>query len=266
MPALEPVAKWAGRVLDALILLVFLSMLANTLNSWVLYWYGADLLERHFEVLFYLLVGRSLWLVPWGQVRQLRPLQWPLVLAAAGVYTLFLHTLLMVNLYAAALAVVETRAAFHGASDREIAIDITEWNKWYPRMSFVYDVLEQTPEDAGIAYVGDQRAHIMSYLLYPRRVYALPEMQEILNFSIQENWTWSHIEDPFFPQKDPLNPVPEPGFSKDAPNREMQAAMIDMIERNDIGWVLYYDSLYPENSFLHKLPEGFVESARAGLD
>jgi len=242
----------AMRVVDVLIAVVFVSVVANAANTWPVYIVGDKLLAYHFKALFWLLVVRSASVVPWQRFPVLPPIRIAAVVVAGIVYLLFLHTLILTNFYSAVVAVMHTRAAFKGATDAEIAIDITEHNKWYPRMSFVIKVQELVPEDAAIAYIGDQRPHIMSYLLYPRRVYALPEMQTTLNQSIQDNWTWSHLEDPFHKQEDPQNPRRRPTPPDLAPER-IQAEMRRMIAERKIEWVLYYDSLYTDKSFIERV-------------
>ncbi len=240
------------RLLDILMLITVISIIANTMNTWLVYKAGYNFLDRHFKILMYLITIRLVTVVPWVKFLQLSIRDKVFSVACAAGFYAFLFTLLMTNFRFAVEAVVITRASFQGATDDEIARDITEWNKWYPRMRFIQQMQEEIPEDAAIAYIGDQRAHIISYLLYPRRVYALPEMQTILNETIQENWTWSDIEDPFHPPTDPLNPVDQ-GLPQNEPDKELQQKFLKMIEDKNIGWVMYYDSLYPDKSWFDKI-------------
>lgn len=242
-----------GHVIDGAMALVFVIILLLILNTWPIYWFGDNFLHRFFEILYWLLMARLMTLVPWADVVRRGPKACAALVLLGGALAMFLHVLILTNFWSAAQAIVITRGSFAGATDREIAEDITEYNKWYPRMSFVHHILDTVPEDASIAYFGDQRAHIMSYLLYPRKVYVLPRLQIILNETIQDNWTWSHLEDPFHPQEDPLNPRLVGDFSKDDPSEEVQQDLLRMIDEREIGWIMYYDSIYPDKSWIRKL-------------
>lgn len=244
--------RLAGWIVDGLIAVCFLLIVFLTINSWPIYRGGSALMEYPFEILFYLVLLRCLVAVPWGIFWKSTIPQKTFFVIVALLFALFLKNLFFVNFKSAVEAIIITRSAFQGATDEEIAIDITEHNKWYPRMSFVLQIMEEVPEDAALAYIGDQRGHIMTYLLYPRRLYSLPVMQEVLNQSIQENWTWSHLKDPFHPQKDPMNPIME-GYPQDEPSIEIQTDFMRMVEEKDIEWVIYYDSIYPEKSWFRKI-------------
>ncbi len=246
------ITEIVGKVSDVLLILVIISIVFNTTNSWLVYKMGYGFLEDHFHFLFWILIVRLATIIDLRRFVALSHFQKIYTVVLTGVFLLFLRNLILTNFFSASEAIVITRGAFQGASDKEIAIDITEHNKWYPRASFVYEIMEKVPEDAGIAYIGDQRAHIISYLLYPRRVYVLPKLQIVLNESIQDNWTWSELEDPFHPQEDPLNPV-DYGYEIGNPDPQIQEDLQKMIEEKDIEYIVYYDSLWTDKSWIYKL-------------
>jgi hypothetical protein len=243
-----------GKVLDVLIALCLLFIFINTFHSGLLYRAGMSFFEELFDIFYYLLLARTAILIPWNRFVRFSPIQQLYGFLCGVAFVKILSILISVNLYSALEAVVATRSSFAGATDSEIAIDITENNKFYPRHSFLLRVKEAIPEDAAILYFSDQRPHIISYILMPRRVYVLPAMQIALNNSIQENWTWSPMRDPHFPQKDPLNPRVDPAVSR-TPNPELMEEARRLIKEKNIKWVIYYDSLYPDRSWFAPIGE-----------
>lgn len=247
--------RWHCRIaigLDALIGLNFFVIAVITLNAYTIYYEGYNPLEYAFEILGYLILIRIGTLIPWRRLRHLSPMNGVVLLLSGAALVTFLWVLINVNFYKAVQAIIITRISFDDASDEEIARDIAEYNLWYPQTSLVAELKETVPEGDGIAYIGDQRGHIMSALLYPRRVYALPELQLLLNKAIGKSWTWHETEDPLRPSNDPLNPrlnyVAEPLADPD-----VQENLQQMIEERDIQWVLYYDAARPDRSWLRRI-------------
>lgn len=238
--------------LDVALAVVFLFIVANAFNTSLVYRRGFGLLERVFEVFSYLIIARIAIVIPVRRLLATPPMHRLFLACSAIMFVLFLHVLININFYSAVRAIIITRISFDDATDLEIATDITEDNLWYPQASLVQRMKDQIAEGDGIAYIGDQRAHIISYLLYPRRVYALPEMQIVLNEMVEENWTWSPLIDPFHPPKDPMNPVFE-GYPQNEPNREIQDKFRRMVAEKDIRWVLYYDSTHPAKSWFRRI-------------
>lgn len=242
----------AGNAVDATMALLVLFIVYNAIDNRLVYVMHDKFFRYTFGPLFWLLLLRSAMLLPWRALRTLRPPQWAVVAFAAVAYVAFLWNVLNRNFPEAMRAIVVTRTSFQGYSDFEVAKDITDWNKYYPRAAFVEELKAAIPEDAGILYFGDQRGHIISYLLYPRRVYMLPELQIALNWSVQENWTWTPMKDPFHALADPLNPTDE-GLPQNIPNEKMQRDAIELIRAKKIGWVVSYDSMYPERCWFRRI-------------
>lgn len=160
--------------------------------------------------------------------------------------------LLVENYRHGAATVVETGLAFHGRTERDVDIDMTEWHKVFPQMSVMYEVMDRTPPDARIAAFGDLRGHIMQYHLYPRRLYQLPELQRILLKSSQESFGFVPLDDPLHPKKNYRAPTDE-NLPQDTPDPAVQEAFWRMVDEKGIDWVLYYDVLYRKNSFLRRI-------------
>lgn len=229
--------------------LLFLAVLY--LNGWIVYKAGFNLLEYGLEGLFYLLVLNLAVSIPWK--KYFIDVEWSARLVGAlGVIVgaLLLYTLVFVNATEAIEGELIMRAAFSESSDDEIAATILEHKNYYPSTRFIQNVIDTVPEDAAIAWVSDQRAHVVSYQFYPRKVYAIPELQVELNLTIQEGWDWMEIEDPNRP---PMEPQFPDGTVNPDPSDAYQQALLTMIEEKQISWIVYYDSLHPERSWVHRI-------------
>lgn len=242
----------ACRALDAAIALLLLSAMANTFASGLVYRYGYDFLDRHFAILFWLVAARVAAVVPWSEFPKIGLRRQLYCALAAVVLFISVRNLFERNFSAATQAMIATRFGFGGMSDSEIAADITDHNKWYPNARFVEKVKAAIPPDASVAFFGDQRGHIMSYLLYPRRVYMIPAMQIELNEAIQRNWLWTPMEDPLHPKNDFVRPR-DWSIPQAEPLPEIQEQFGKMAAEKKIEWAIYYDSVFPENCWFGRI-------------
>lgn len=236
----------ACRILDGVLALTVLAALVHVFYSDLIYRYD-NILDYTLEAFLILLVLRAGTLVPWRAVAGSGWKGWLFTVATAAAFLFSAQMLVMTHFREAIKGVIVSRTAYIGKTDSEISNDINEYNLWYPRNSFVDRMIAEIPPDAKIAFIGDQRAHVMSYHLYPRKVYCLPRMQELLNIAIQDNWTWASIEDPFFPPKKPESGIGL--FPQDEPNREIQEQFWAMVKEKQIEWVVCYDSVHPQRSW-----------------
>ncbi len=237
--------------LDGMLVLVFLFIVGNLFNRWLFY-KEENLAEYVFEVVFYLVLLRAALSVPWKSVAKIRPKRGLFLAISTVAFVLFLDILINMNLFLAARAVIVTRLLFEERSEKQIAEEVTIYNHYYPRSSFIQEAKNKIPEDAGAVFFGDQRPHMTNYELYPRRIYALPGMQQALNAAVEEHWTWSPLVDPHNPPTDPLNPQFQ-GYPQNDPSEKIQEDFWEMVESRDIDWVIYYNAMQPEKSWIRRI-------------
>jgi hypothetical protein len=113
-----------------------------------------------------------------------------LLLLAAGGFAL--HFAISSELGSVVEAQARARAAYAGASDDEILNDLTNHDRFYQPHTLMMNVRRETSENEAILYIGDLRPDPVSYLLYPRPVYVLPQLQADLNQQVFRNWSGLH--------------------------------------------------------------------------
>ena len=140
-----------------------------------------------------------------------------------------------------------TRMAVHADNDQDRFDFFFNFRRWYAQDAFVDKVKSEVPEDAAFAYFNDLRAHMLSYQLYPRRIYVLPELQAVLDANEQTRWI--DIKDPLMPE--------DPRFRGEAVGYEKPGALdrlAKMIENNKIEWMIRYDAVKTSETMFCRLP------------
>jgi len=250
-------ATLVSRITTALDVLCALSVLLvicfGFFGSFV-YHFGFGVFETCFDVLMIALPVRFLLLFPWkntGHFSIRQSIRW----VAIGLLMLLSVPALLHNTFNSSLQVsIFDRSAFADASDDVIQQVVVDNNLWYPHRSLIKQILEEVPETDGIAYFGDQRGYVFTYLIYPRRLYIIPQLQFELNRRVEDKWEWMEYSDPFQPRVEPKVAVLEP-WNTTTPDPEIQASFLQMLELKDIQWILYYNSLSPEKTWLRRIPE-----------
>ncbi len=227
---------WFSRVLRALSLLSGLGVWMLVMNDTLLYWAGSSIRESMVTLFTACLLAHLL--------RSTVPLlargrATPGRLAVAIVCTLTLAALLLVaanQFFSREVPRFRAdRIAFSGESDLAILRAFTDRHFYYPSESFLEQARLAIPLDEAVLVIGDIRPDPVNYALYPRRVYALPELQRAALASAVASW--SREADPAFPEG--FAPwLRQPVSNPAAIARETEA----MIRLKDIRWVVVVDA------------------------
>lgn len=236
--------KWMGfltRLIEILLGGAYLFFLASLVFGDMIYFLGEGFLVWLCELIFMLLAARCVMGLPWRGLRRLAPPALATAVATIGFLAL-IQPALTSTLPGVARRLTGTRIAFKGLNDDRIMAHLTEFQYGYPRRSFVVQAQSRIPEGDTMLYVGDQRAHIVSYLLYPRKLYMLPELQEILLKT-------SQLE--YITAPDPALPATADriaGYGQEQTRRKLD----QLIQERQIHWLLWYDTLDSSRSLIRK--------------
>ena len=113
-------------------------------------------------------------------------------------------------------------------------------------MSFIQGIKQEVPEDASIAYFGDLNALNLGPMLYPRKLYLLPEIESLV--FANDEMRWVSRADPLV-KSDPRYKGLPAGFEDPALLEKLKT----MLREKKIEWVIVYDSLRPGESYFRKI-------------
>lgn len=138
------------------------------------------------------------------------------------------------------------RVGWSNLTDLEFLMETTTHNRYYPDERFLEQVRRIVPTQDGVLYVGSLRGDPISYALYPRRVYMLMGIQQGTMDMV--GIKWEDIDDPMYPDGygNYLLEVPEL-------TDEFREKLLELVEENDIGWLLTWDMLVPEKGRLWRI-------------
>jgi len=127
------------------------------------------------------------------------------------------------------------RLSYKGESDLAIMTAFTDPHFYFPPESFLEEARRTIPEDESVLYIGDIRPDPVNYALYPRPVYAIPELQRATLASAIH--AWSRTPDPGF----------EDGFAQWLEEDTVDAEAIaestrTLIRERDIRWAVIVDA------------------------
>lgn len=237
--------------LDILIAICGLVIVATLFNNWIFFRLNFDFPDRFINAAFWLLLVRVLFMVDFTKLKSRSDFHYDTtVVFSVIIFGLCMWHALYESMHHATRGVAVLRGSFQDVPEEVIGEEITNLNQYYPNYQFIHEVLRNVPEDARIAWFGDMRGHLVTYDLYPRRVYMLPETQEVLNRTAMECYSWSGVYDPIYPLTSAFDEY-DPWEYKSDP--EVQEAFQKMIEEKDINWVIGYSILYPEKCFYKKI-------------
>jgi len=247
-------ARHARLALDVAIAVLLAAMVLSLLVRWPVYTLGFKLLRYQHEALFAVLCARLLFAVPWQRMAKA---SWreKVLLTAGGILCLAMlrQAVLFSGWNIATERTLLDQMAFGRWEAMEVRADVGDGHLLYPDPAFVERVVAEVPAstDSRILYLGDQRPFILAHQLYPRALFAPPRLQQLLIDAMGGSWQWTGIVDPLKPEESPLILPSDPKLPAIVP--EWQAEVRSLIAQKKIGWVIYYDSAWPDRRFIHRI-------------
>ncbi len=237
--------------LDILGVICGVALIATLFSNWIFYRWNFDFPDRFIQAAFIIFMVRVLLTLDYKKLRRSTDFHYDTyVIVTVLVIGLCMWHSLYESMHHATRGVAILRGSFANVSDEVISEEVTNLNQYYPNYQFLHAALREIPEDANIALIGDMRGHLITYDVYPRKLYMLEEAQIVLNKNAMECYAWKHVDDPIYPLTDPFATYTPYEPKSD---EEVQRLFKEMIEEKDIDWVICYSTIYPEKSFFKKI-------------
>jgi hypothetical protein len=239
---MKTLCGWIFPVLWALTILSGLGVWMIVMNDTLIYWAGSSLRDTMLG-LFTVCLTVSVYQALQPVMRYYNESSGRLIVALFCTLTLCVMLLLAIDQFLSR-EVPRFRAdriSYSGESDLAIMKAFTDHDFYYPPETFLEQARLAIPLDEAVLVISDIRPDPVNYALYPRPVYALPDLQRAALANAIASW--SQDGDPAFPEG--FAPwLQQPTSNPEAIARETEA----MIRLKDIRWVVVVDAFNESNN------------------